>query len=247
MVVNNLLLVKFGSYKEMCRKIAGEISELLQENPEALLCIAAGHTSLGLFECLAQLYEEGGIDFKNVRFVAMDEWLGMSEQNPNSCGDFLNRNFFNRLNFDPENIRLFNGATGDHEKECREVAHFIKENSKYGVIDFLVLGTGMNGHLGLNEPGCDLEAGVSVVELDETTKAVGQKYFDEETPLSGGITLGIGDFAQARRSVLMISGSHKREILQKILEGPVNNMVPATAIHGFNNANIYCDRDAYGR
>jgi len=226
-------------------KVANEISEFLSQKPESLLCIAAGHTSIGLFEALVGMYKRNEIDFKNASFVAMDEWLGMSHKTPNSCGDFLNRNFFAKLNFKPENIRLFDGSTSDDALECHNVVQFIKEKS--GVIDYLVLGTGMNGHLGLNEPGCDLDAGIHVAELDETTQLVGQKYFNEETQLNGGITLGIGDFSQARRAVLMVSGSHKREILHKIINEPASNAIPATAIRNFSNVSLYCDRDAYGR
>ena len=233
----------FDGYDQMCEEIANEISVMLKVKPSALLCIAAGHTSLGLLECLVRLYEEKEINFKNASFVAMDEWLGMSEKTLGSCGEFISSNFLEKVNFEPVNIRLFDGTTSDHETECQGVAQFIK--SKSGYIDYLVLGTGMNGHLALNEPGSDFEACVRVVELDSTTKEVAQKYFSEDTHLSGGITLGIGDFAKARRSVLMVNGSHKHEILHKIIAGPVSPAIPATIITKFNNASLYCDKKAY--
>ena len=41
----------------------------------------------------------------------------------------------------------------------------------------MLLGAGMNGHLGLNEPGTSFDLYSHIVPLDETTKIVGQKYF----------------------------------------------------------------------
>jgi glucosamine-6-phosphate isomerase len=211
-----------------------------------MLSVAAGHTSLGLLESLVQLYENKEVDFSKGRFVALDEWLGMSPLDSESCAAFLKRNFLDKVNYESENIRLFDGSSANHEEECHSVEAFIEEQSRCGVIDYLVLGAGMNGHLGLNEPGSSFRSRTRVVEVDETTKTVGQKYFKEKTDIKGGITLGIENFAQASCSVLMISGVHKQEILQKIFSGPITTEVPATAMHNFNNATVYCDRDAYG-
>jgi glucosamine-6-phosphate isomerase len=241
--VQQMDIKTFDSYDLMCDAIADEIAEQVEKEPDSLICIAAGHTSLGLFKSLIKLYDTGKINLENTKFVAMDEWLGMSTDTPNSCGYFLLRNFFDLLNFKPENIRLFDGTTTDHQEECKSVARFI-EKSIRGAIDFLVMGTGMNGHLALNEPGCDFNARVGVVDLDETTKTVAQKYFNEATPLAGGLTLGIKDFSEAKRSILMVSGSHKKGILQKILNDTVSNAVPATAVREFENAALYCDKDA---
>ena len=39
---------------------------------------------------------------------------------------------------------------------------------KNGPIDMILLGMGMNGHLGLNEPGCSFDLYSHIVDLDET-------------------------------------------------------------------------------
>ena len=235
----------FETYQEMCKEVALEMQEQLKANPKTLLCIASGHTSTGLFECLVRMFEDGSIDFSKAAFIAMDEWLNMSEKTPGSCGAFVNTHFLNKVNFEQDNIRLFDGTASDLTLECGAADEFIIEKSQHGVMDYVVLGSGMNGHLALNEPGCDFNTRVHVARLDESTKQVGQKYFQEKTELSGGITLGIGNFAEARRCVLMISGSHKHEILHKIVESQISNKIPATVIKKFANASIFCDNDAY--
>lgn len=235
----------FEEYMEMCRKIAEEIKADWDKNPRQMLCIAAGHTSLGVFDILKEMFEKKEIDFSQSYFVAMDEWLNMNEHTPGSCGDFLLKNFLNHVNYAPERVCLWDGCADRPQTECERVEAFVKENSENGRIDFLVLGCGMNGHLALNEPGVDFKSGAHMNLLDSMTKKVGQKYFEGEVPLEGGLTLGIRNFKEAERAILMINGSHKAEIAQRILEsGQADARIPATVMKEFENGSIYCDREA---
>ncbi len=238
----------FETYDMMCRRVADEIEEDLKKNPQQMLCIAAGHTSLGVFKYLIQDYEQDKVDFSQAWFAAMDEWLYMSDKTKESCGYFLREHFLDHVNYAPDHIRLWNGAADNVQEECAQVEAFIKDHSVNGTLDYLVLGAGMNGHLALNEPGTSFNSRAHVTVLDPITQKVGQKYFSDKTALSGGITLGIDNFRQARRTVLMVNGSAKSEILSKILTaGAPNEQIPATALLTFENASLYCDRDALGK
>lgn len=236
----------FKSYQDMCRQIAVEIRNDLKNNPQQMLCIAAGNTSQGVFEELINMYKNKEIDFSKAYFVAMDEWVGMNKDTPDSCGNFLIRNFLQYVNYPEEHIKLWNGNAEDLEAECQSVETFLKHAVDH-VMDYLVLGTGMNGHLALNEPGADFGMRSHVHELDNVTKTVGQKYFENGATLTKGITMGICNFYEAKRTVLMINGSHKREITKKILDAEhVDSKIPATALYDFPNGSIYCDREAAG-
>ena len=234
---------RFESYEDLCRAIVEEILCALSKKPDLLLCIAAGHTSLGVFAGLKEAVNSGRADFSRAAFVAMDEWQEMSVHTPGSCGAFLKESFLNGVNFKPENIRLFDGTAEDGQGECAAVEDFITQR---GGLDYLVLGSGMNGHLALNEPGTFFDSRAHVTALDPVSAVVGQKYFENGAELTGGLTLGIASFREAGRSVLMITGEHKREICQKILTGPIDPAVPATAVREFSNAAIFCDRAAGG-
>lgn len=234
----------FLTYDDMCTAVCDEIVAALAQKPNLMLCIAAGHTSLGVFRGLAQAVQQGRADFSKASFVAMDEWTGMNCYTPGSCGDLLQRELLARIPFGT--VRLFDGKAQDLEQECRDVEEFIGEQSACGCIDYLVLGSGMNGHLALNEPGTAFDAPAHVTQLDSVTMQVGQKYFEGEAQLSGGVTLGIGNFAQAGRAVLMVSGAHKQEVLQKLLNSPTGVEFPATAMRGFANAALYYDKAAAG-
>lgn len=236
--------VIFESYEIMCQKVAEEIREDLKKNPKQMLCIAAGNTSQGVLGELIKMYQNKEVDFSKAYFVAMDEWAGMNENTPGSCGNFLVKYFLKYVNYPKENVKLWNGKAEDLHEECNDVENFLKK-SENGAIDYLVLGTGMNGHLALNEPGTDFNQYSHIQELDAITKKVGQKYFEEKAILEGGVTMGIQNFREAKRAVLMINGIHKREIAGKILKASeTDEQIPATVLYEFENASIYCDREA---
>lgn len=237
----------FETYDMMCRQIADEIAADLRENPKQLLCIAAGHTSLGIFEHLIHDFKEGKIDFSRASFAAMDEWLHMSDKTTESCGYFIRKNFLEFVNYKPENVRLWDGTVADTKQECRAVEAFIREKSVHRTLDYLVLGSGMNGHLALNEPGTPFSSTAHTTALDSVTTRVGQKYFTEGASLTGGITLGIENFRRSRRTVLAINGAGKTEILRKLLNSTApDEQLPVTALLTFENASLYYDKEAFG-
>lgn len=231
----------FYDYGSLCGKIAGDILSLLKGTPTAHICIAAGHSSIGIFEELIKLYQKGELDFSSARFTAMDEWLGMNENTKGSCGDFLVEHFLSKLNFIPENICLVNGKAPDLNEECRRIEHTIYDN---GGLDYILLGVGMNGHLALNEPGTPEDAGVHLSQLDSVTKNVGKKYFDTAPELEGGITIGIGDIKKAKKVVLAVNGEKKAEIVKKIYQQAVSPQIPASFLKNWDNAEILCDKAA---
>ncbi len=222
-------------------QIANEIAQLLSKKPDALLCIAAGNTSLGLFDELAAREQHGTLSLSQCWFVAMDEWKDMNETVPGSCSDFLRRHFLSRVSIQEDRIRLVNGKAADLQHECDEVRNFI---AQHGAIDYLVLGCGMNGHLALNEPGTPFDSDVHCSQLDAVTMRVGQKYFTSAHELTGGVTIGLKNVSQARRVVLSVCGSHKAAIVARLLAENPSPQLPATIVRTLTQGNIYCDRDA---
>lgn len=210
----------YPDYQVLSDAISSQIQKQLREKPDSLICIAAGHSSLGIFDSLINLFQKKEIDFSKAYFVAMDEWLHMNADTDGSCSDFLVKHFLSKVNFPAAHIRLVDGKAENLEKECSEIKEFI---DTHGPIDYLLLGVGMNGHLALNEPGVDLNASVHVTELDSVTKTVGTKYFNDAPTLSGGVTIGIADMAASKKIVLAVNGTRKKDILKKIMDSPVTN------------------------
>ncbi len=228
-----MVTIQFESDEKMAACIADEIFAVVAKKPHALLCLAAGHSSLGVF---GKIIANKEVDFSKVRFIAMDEWAGMDEADEGSCSEFLVKNFLRPMNFTADRYTLFNGRANDLEEECRRVEDKLLE---WGGIDYILLGIGMNGHLALNEPGCNMESRSHVAKLDRTTKTVAQKYFASHKDLEEGVTIGLKTILDAKNIVLVVSGEHKKAIFDKLIQSATSNELPATALKTVNNSKVY--------
>ncbi len=217
------------------------ICEIVRNNKEAVLCLAAGHTSLMLFDLLKKSDKDGRIDFSQVKVVGLDEWVGLSGTDDGSCENFLRKNLFDHIGLQESNIKLFDGKADDLDAECKSVTNFIKA---HGGIDYMLLGVGMNGHLGLNEPGVKEDSIAGVVSLDGVTQKVATKYFKGTPELTEGVTLGISDIKGAKLVHILVTGERKKEILKRILETDETSKIPATLIKNDSNVIILADRSA---
>ncbi len=229
------------TYDELSRKIANLILDTVASNPQAVLCLATGDSPLLSYQYIIKGSKERNINFSQVQFVALDEWVGIPPTNPGSCKFYLNKNLFEPLQIPSGHIHLFDGMSSALEAECKKMDQVIK---KLGGIDLMVVGVGINGHIGFNEPGVDLTLYAHVIELEEITRIVGQKYFGEATRLTKGITLGLQHFMEARTAVLVANGEKKADIIKKTIESPSSNSIPATIIRKHGNGLVFIERGA---
>lgn len=231
----------YETYEEMSKNAAEEIIRLLENKPNSVLCIPGGDTPKAMLGFLVEAYKFGRVDFSQAIFVGLDDWVGIGPEDEGSCQHFLNSNFFNQVNAKRENIHFFDTMNENLQDECKKQDEVVK---KYGGFDLMILGVGMNGHLGFNEPGVDFGLKSHVINLDETTQSVGQKYFSEKKVLKQGITLGVNHLLNSRRVFLLANGEKKAEIVKAAVEGPVTNVNPASVLQQHENVHYYFDKEA---
>ena len=136
---------------------------------------------------------------------------------------------------------MFDAKAADLAAECARIDAVI---DAIRGLDLLLVGMGMNGHIALNEPGTPFTLGCHVVELAESTKTVGQKYFDTETTLTQGITLGLRHLTEAREVILLVSGDQESTGITRCATGPVTEQVPASILQTHPNGQIWIDEAA---
>ena len=231
----------FDSYHKLSEKLAERIILLIQKKPAAVVCLAAGDTPRLAYELIAKIALAKKIDFSRCTFIALDEWVGIPPENEGSCHFFLKKNLFEPLSIDTSQIHLFDALATDLEQECRKMNAAI---SNVGGIDCIVVGIGMNGHIGFNEPGVAWDLSSHVTDLDDNTRSVGQKYFSQKTRLDKGITLGLQQLLDAREAILIANGKKKAEIVQSAFESPPQTSVPASIMQVHPNGYIMIDREA---
>ena len=111
-------------------------------------------------------------------------------------------------------------------------------------IDLMVVGVGMNGHIGFNEPGTDLDSLAHIALLDETTKTVGQKYFSGKVSINQGITVGLKQVMQAEKLLMMANGKMKAPVIKRAVEEIVSTEFPASLAHKHKNGFLMIDDEA---
>ncbi|GAC1304141.1 MAG: glucosamine-6-phosphate deaminase [Mucilaginibacter sp.] len=229
------------TYDEMSTAAADCIVEQVRQKPDSLLCFPSGDTPVGVFNSLINYANAGEVDLSQCYFVGLDEWVGMGKNDEGSCTWSLYESFFNKLNIAAGHIRFFDARAANLDASCKAIDDFIKEK---GPLDIMMVGIGMNGHIGLNEPGTDFNLYSHHAPLAEVTVSVGQKYFKQQTLLTEGITLGLKHLQEAKIPMLIAAGSKKAGIIKQALEGPVTNQLPASIFQTLASGVVFLDEGA---
>ena len=235
----NLIVCK--DYQEMSQKAAAMAAEGIFAAEEQLISFPGGDTPLGMVEAFVALVNNKTVDISHTRYVQLDEWVGLGEDDKGSCAQFNRLNLLNKLRYPFLEFFLINGLANDMQEECVRLNGFIE---RYGPLCLSVLGIGLNGHLGFNEDGVDFDSDAHITPLSVTTKQIMGKYFDREHSLEHGITQGIRQIMAAKKVILIANGAHKASILKKAFTGPVTNSVPASILQRHNNCYVIADKEA---
>lgn len=236
----NVIIKK--DYDEICEQIAEQTIEQIKSKPESLICMPGGDTPLGVFKYLIQKVKEQNIDLSKCSFVSLDEWISLDRSVKGSCIQTLFDELYDKIDIDLQNqVCFFNGKAKDLDVECQRVDKFIFDK---GGIDLVVLGIGMNGHIGFNEPGVDTEKYCTIVPLDDVTRSVSVKYFGEQLNLEYGITLGMKHLLGAKDVILIANGTKKADIVKAVVQGEVSNKVPASLIRNIEKSQLFVDEEA---
>jgi glucosamine-6-phosphate deaminase len=231
----------YNDYDEMSKAAADLVVSQVASNPQSLLSIPSGDTPTGMLRYLVQYVKEKKLDLNECFFVGLDEWLGLGQSTEGSCKHYMYSNLFTPAGIDESKIIFFDAFAENLEEECERINHFI---NKKGGIDLMLVGIGMNGHIGFNEPGTSFSSYAHQVALDPVTRSVGRKYFKEEVTLTAGITLGLQHLSESKLAVLIASGKQKGEIIAAALEGEVSTKVPASIFQWIPNSQVLLDQDA---
>lgn len=231
----------FADYHSLSEQCAREIASFVRQKPDAVLCLAAGDTPRLAYTCLRRIAGNENMNFAKCSFIALDEWVGIPPESEGSCYFFLRENLFKPLAIAPPQIHVFNALSPDLSSECERMDKLIREK---GGIDLMLVGVGMNGHIGFNEPGTPEDRYTHVAELDDTTQNVGQKYFKKRTKLRFGITLGLRHLLESRKAILIASGRKKADVVRLALEDPVTTKVPASVIRKHSHGLVMLDEEA---
>jgi glucosamine-6-phosphate isomerase len=231
----------YKDYQTLSLHAAAEIIDLVTNKPEAVLCLASGDTPRLMCKLMTERAIKEKVDFSRCTFIGLDEWVGIPPENEGSCHFFFQTQVFKPLHLSSSQVHLFNALTESPAQECTVMDKTIREK---GGIDLMIVGVGMNGHVGFNEPGTSFYNYSHVADLDSTTRTVGQKYFTQPVALKQGITLGLKHLLESKKAIVMANGIKKAAIIKKVLEEKINNQTPASIIRLHPMGTLMIDEEA---
>jgi len=217
-------------------KVAVDILRRKLAEGAKTLGLATGSSPLTFYKELV----DSDIDLSNLVSVNLDEYVGLTEDDPQSYHYFMKENLFSHKPF--KHSFLPNGTSHNAEEETEAYNRILAENP----VDFQILGIGTNGHIGFNEPGDEFIDKTHVVDLTESTIEANKRFFAsiiDDVPKQA-YTMGIGSIMRAKRVLMVVNGKGKAEIVKEAFFGPITPKVPASILQLHNDFILIGDVEA---
>ena len=216
------------TYDQLSRQAANVISAQVIMKPDCVLGLATGSSPVGVYKQMIDWYNKGDVDFSQVTSVNLDEYVGLTGEHPQSYRYFMQDNFFDHINIKRENTYVPCGTAADLDAECTEYDARIK---RLGGIDLQLLGIGVDGHIGFNEPDDHFVTATHVADLHESTIKANARFFESENEVPRqAISMGMVSIMQARKILLIANGPAKKDVLLRAFEGPITPTLPASIL-----------------
>jgi len=230
---------------EVGRVAALKIAQVVERRPEAVLGLATGSSPTDIYASLARRVAAGELDFSRASGFALDEYVGIPLEHPESYASVIRRDVVEPLGMDPARVRVPDGRAADVEAAAEEYDAAI---AAAGGIDVQILGIGANGHIGFNEPTSSFASRTRIKTLAPQTRADNARFFDDPDQVpTHCLTQGLGTILDAHEVVLVAQGERKAAAVAGMVEGPLSAMCPGSALQLHRHATIVVDEAAASR
>lgn len=243
-------LIKLPDAVSVSEQVAARLLAERRFRPDRPLGLATGRTMEPVYAALVRqlaLLPAAERDRLRERWLSfnLDEYVGLAADDPGSFQRTMREQLVMPLGLDPERVRLPDGRAADPAAEARRYAEQLQAA---GGIGLQLLGLGLNGHVGFNEPPCDAKVECRCVALCETTRQANATAFggDGGAVPQQAITLGLREILAARSILLVVTGASKQPILRRLLEEPPSPQLPASWLGLHPDVTVFVDREALG-
>jgi galactosamine-6-phosphate isomerase len=213
-----------SDYQEMSRKAADAIIVGIKKNSGCWLGTATGNSPKGVYDNLIASYTNSPELYRNLGIVKLDEWGGIPMNAPNSCETFVQERILEPLHIKKDHYIAFHSDPESPEAECARIQ---KELRQISSLDICILGLGKNGHIGFNEPSDVLLPNCHKAHLSHDSLQH-QMVEDLKHKPTYGLTMGMGDILRSKKIILLVSGSGKEAIFNRLQRPEINPQLPAS-------------------
>lgn len=216
-------LIEVKDYEAMSKQGVDIMIKLIKDKPDAYLCLATGSSPQRMYELLVQEINEQKIDISQLTFVKLDEWYGVEPNHACTCTTFIKTNVLNKLYMQPKQFLEFQSNTTDIQKEVGRMENLLQEHP----LDMMILGLGMDGHLGLNEPADYLTLPCHESILHPKTKT---HEMVKHVQVERGMTIGFHGIFTSKNVLMLLTGDHKENAYQAFMSQQISTQVPASLL-----------------
>lgn len=225
-----------NDYEELSQKASEILYEEIEKNDGLRCCLATGSSPTGMYEKFCERILENKKDISKVDWVKLDEWVGIPLANSSSCESYIRKYILNPLEIKEDNYLSLNSESKDLVGECKRVEDELRKQA----IDVCILGLGVNGHLGLNEPSTSLSVSTHIVELDSKSK---QHPMLSNQKVTKGISLGMSAILQSKKIIFLVSGRSKVDAYKNLMKKNISTLNPASLLWLHNNVELIVEKE----
>lgn len=228
--------------KALSRYISDLLIDRINGSQHLNLGLATGSTFTKVYKMLIDAHLHDQLSFKAVKTFNLDEYVDIDQSHPETYRNFMNRHLFDHIDIDKDNTHF------PPTEVNAEYTEYDDAISKQGGIDIQLLGLGVNGHIGFNEPGVPFNTKTHKVQLEETTRKANKKFFEtiEQVP-SHAVTMGIESIMASKMIILAAYGHHKAQAVKDMIEGAITTDHPASILQNHRECLVVLDEAAASR
>lgn len=232
-------ILRFDSQNAWLMGVTTYWRDRLRSNPSLTHCLASGNTPIPIYRELARAANEHIVSFKHARIYALDEFGGLSPDDPGRCRNMLWRDLVKPIDLPRENFHFLNPEAPDLDAECTQYEAAIGNG-----FDLVLLGIGLNGHLGMNEPGSLPNSPTRRVDLHPMTIQSSARYLQHDKLPRWGLTVGMKQFLASKEVWLIATGAAKAEVISRLIKDDISDKLPASLMRAHANCSLFVDPSA---
>ncbi|WP_106496295.1 glucosamine-6-phosphate deaminase [Lentibacillus sp. Marseille-P4043] len=231
-------IIQTKDYQALSQKAFDVLADTIKQNENAVVNTTTGASYDGLFDLLVQAINNDELPIENTVMMNLDEYIADRDKKF-TVHTYMREKLYDLIKKQPKVIELLDGSLADLDSEIERYNKVLKEYPR----DLQILGLGVNGHLGANEPGTPFESRLFLADSDESTiqSTMGYQNLTRDEAPTQMLTLGLADMMDAKKILLVASGTRKAEAVKATIEGPINEDCPASILRTHPNAIFIID------
>lgn len=227
---------------EVAKAVADRLSALVAKKPHAVVMVPSGRTPRLLYAELALRQSRKTADFSQLQVMALDEYVGVDRNSPQSYRSFLTSVVCGPLSIPTSSLHSPESSAGDPQGAADDYEDLVKA---LGPPDLAIVGVGVNGHVAFNEPGTSWDSETHVSTLCLETRDANASFFGGERGAvpPKAITVGLATLTRVAEIIVMATGAQKTDAVRPLWRGERTIEAPVTFVLNHPHCQVLIDEE----